>query len=167
MAAAGRCAQDRDARGRQRGSCGGSMITMALTGADSSSAPCWISSGRYARRGSRRRSPCRSAHRNRAQRSRNAHRSHSDHRLQSVRSHFYCAPSALVSALEPTGKLAGSRRELRLRTDVQLFHDPLTLRCDEIGVAAKLSGDLFVCFPVGEAPKQFLLLRRQLVVVRL
>ena len=69
----------------------------------------------------------------------------------------------LVSA--PTGKLVGSRLKLRLRSDLQFFHDPLTLRCDDIGAAAKLSSNLFVCFPFGEAPQQLLLLRRQLVVV--
>jgi hypothetical protein len=30
----------------------------------------------------------------------------------------------------PTGKLIGSGRELRWRSDLQLFHDRLTLRCD-------------------------------------
>jgi hypothetical protein len=56
--------------------------------------------------------------------------------------------------------------KLRLRSDFQFFHDPLTLRCNEIGAAAKLSGDLFVCFALSEAPQHLLLLRRQLVAVR-
>jgi hypothetical protein len=34
------------------------------------------------------------------------------------------------------------------------------LRCDDIGAAAKLLADLFVCFPAGEAPQQLSLLRR-------
>jgi hypothetical protein len=66
----------------------------------------------------------------------------------------------------PIGKLMGRRHKLRLRADLQLFHDPLTLCCNEIGAAAKLSGDLFVCFFLGEAPQQLLLLLRKLVVVR-
>jgi hypothetical protein len=66
----------------------------------------------------------------------------------------------------PIGKLMGRRHKLRLRADLQLFHDPLTLCCNEIGAAAKLSGDLFVCFSLGEAPQQLLLLLRKLVVVR-
>jgi hypothetical protein len=70
----------------------------------------------------------------------------------------------LVSA--PIGKLVGSRRKLRLRSDLQLFHDALTLSCNEAGAAAKLSGDLVVCFSFGEAPQQLLLLRRQLFAVR-
>ena len=60
----------------------------------------------------------------------------------------------------PIGKLAGSRRELRLRSDLQLFHERLTLRGDEIGVAAELFGNLFVCFSFGEAPQQLLLVPR-------
>jgi hypothetical protein len=91
-----------------------------------------------------------------------------DGRLPSKR---YAAASAflflrvcLVSA--PTGKLVGSRRKLRLRSDLQLFHDALTLSCNETGAAAKLSGDLVVCFSFGEAPQQLLLLRRQLFAVR-
>jgi hypothetical protein len=68
--------------------------------------------------------------------------------------------------LGPIGKLAGSRLEPRLGADLQLFHDPLTLRCDEIGAATELSGNLLVCFSSGEAPQQLPLLRRQLVVVR-
>jgi hypothetical protein len=60
----------------------------------------------------------------------------------------------------------GSRRKLRFRSDLQLFHDALTLRCNETGAAAKLSGDLFVCFALSEPPQQLLLLRRQLVAVR-
>ena len=48
--------------------------------------------------------------------------------------------------LGPIGKLADSRRELRLRTDLQLSHDPLTLRCNEIGAAGELS--LAICSSV-------------------
>ena len=72
--------------------------------------------------------------------------------------------SAFGFGLGPMGKLAGSRRELLWRTDRQLFYDPLTLRRDAVGVAAELAGNLFVCFPVGEAPQQLLVLRRQFVV---
>jgi hypothetical protein len=57
-------------------------------------------------------------------------------------------------------KLAGSRHELRLRSDLQLFHDALTLSCNETGATAKLPGDLFVRFSFGEAPQQLPLLRR-------
>ena len=66
----------------------------------------------------------------------------------------------------PTGKLVGSHRKLRLRSNLQLFHDALTLSCNETGATAKLRGDLFVRFSFGEAPQQLFLLRRELVAVR-
>ena len=59
----------------------------------------------------------------------------------------------------------GSLRELLLRFDFQLFHDPLTLRRNEIGGASELFGDLFVRFLLGEAPQQLPLLRRQIELV--
>src|SRR6266403_1111330 len=77
-------------------------------------------------------------------------------------SHFYCARLPWFR-LGPIGKLAGCRRELRLRSDLQLFHHCLTLRCDEVGVAAELFGNLFVSFSFGEANQQLLLVPRQLV----
>jgi hypothetical protein len=66
----------------------------------------------------------------------------------------------------PTGELVGSHRKLRLRSNLQLFHDALTLSCNETGATAKLRGDLFVRFSFGEAPQQLFLLRRELVAVR-
>ncbi len=80
-----------------------------------------------------------------------------------VRFCFGSCASLSSSLVSPTGELAGSRLELRLRSDLKLFHDPLTLRCNWFGGAAELSGNLFVCFYLGEAPQQLPLLRRQLI----
>ncbi len=79
-----------------------------------------------------------------------------------VRFYFSSRASLSSSLVSPTtSKLADSRRELRLRSDLQLFHHRLTMRCDEFGVAAELFGNLFVCLSFGEAPQQLLLLHRQ------
>ncbi|MET4040332.1 hypothetical protein ABIC03_002023 [Bradyrhizobium sp. RT6a] len=60
----------------------------------------------------------------------------------------------------PTCKLNGDHRELRLRTDLQTIDHELTLRSDESGAATELSGNLFVCLSVCEAPQELLSLRR-------
>ncbi len=56
------------------------------------------------------------------------------------------------------GHLAGHRRELRLRTNLQTIDQELTLRSDESGAAT----ELVVCLSISEAPQKLLLLRRQM-----
>jgi hypothetical protein len=80
--------------------------------------------------------------------------------------------SQIVVLFDPVGRLngfvltdksAGSLGELRLRSDLQLVHDELTLSCDEIAAAAQLAGNLLVGFSPGKASQQLPLLRRQTV----
>jgi hypothetical protein len=72
-------------------------------------------------------------------------------------------PVGRLNGFVPTDKSAGSLGELRLRSDLQLVHDELTLSRDEIAAAAQLAGNLPVGFSPGEASQQLPLLRRKAI----